>query len=1171
MRTVRVFVSSPSDVEHERLRVERVTERLNGEMHHVIRFDVYRWDKGQYYTAASTFQAQIPETPSFDIVIGILGHKLGSDMPRDWPKMADGKPYPSGTAYELLTAIEASLSCRVPDVYIFKKQGGPALPDNEDDERAVLQQWERLKTFWRDFIHSKQEGFKAGFEVYGNVDELDKKLEGLLRQWLERKGDVGRSVAWPIEIKGSPFRGLAAFGAKHAPVFFGRSRDIAKAIDALKDAAGRGHPFLLLIGPSGSGKSSLGRAGLSPRLTTPGVVGAVDRWRVSGMRPGERFGEPLLALATRLLDSAEDIPPEEEGREFALPELTKSPHKTPDTLARALGAGDASAVVWALDEVAETVRKHEGYDRPVKAELLLIVDQLDELFGADVTDTQREAFAKAISALVGTGRVWVIATLRADLYERFLKQPDLFALKAKGAAYDVAAPGDAELAEIVRAPAVAAGLNYDADAATGETLDERLLRDVDRPDMLPLLQFTLDFLFAQREARDGNTRLTFAAYDTLGGLAGAIDREAERAIAPLCKEEQERLPRLLRQLAAPASETGVVTKGTLSVRSVTLGEAAYDAPAERLVRALTDARVLLSEGSAQNATIRLAHQRVLESWKRAKEIAAANAEFYRIRDDVEDQFDRWQKSGKKNDLLIPRGLPLAEAEDIKKRYPGELTPQTLAFIANSGKRARLRRRLGALVLVAVFGVGVVTAGELKRQANQATDAFAQLAGKLNYDLSKEQFEAQLAELVRAADLAEQDFPKVPLELLQGAVFVLVKKEDGNEQGLATAWAFAPDRLATAGHVTERIKGNESSFALVGPNGARIAIKSVKTHPGYAAFQAYKKTIGTTSADNFAALDIVNEYDVGIIEIDPSTPLPVALELASKEHVEALEPGATVASAGFHIEALNTNTVTAEAAATLGFGNISALTDVFMLRADPGHSLLIQHSVPAFPGASGAPLIDQSGRVIGIVSGGNVSVSLKEVDSRSKSAIPNAALINFAQRIDLLQELVDGTAGQSLKADEDYWEQATRRFEQYFDIAAKQFVDVTDQRYEVSDPTRTEVGQGTLTPPRTEGPSFALETYNLVLEPGRLYGLIANSKGGVPIALNVKKANSTEFLRDPRDPRQTADPEIAPTAWVTVQETTPVDVNVFGLISQPTDYVLYVYAWELPNAPGAPPG
>jgi hypothetical protein len=1171
MKSVRIFVSSPSDVEHERLRVERVAERLNGELHHAVRFDVYRWDKGQYYTAASTFQAQIPETPSFDVVIGILGHKLGSEMPRDWPKMPDGKPYPSGTAYELLTAIEASLRQQVPDVYIFKKQGGPALPDNEDDEREVLQQWERLKSFWREFIHSRQEGFKAGFEGYGNVDELDRKLEGLLRNWLERKGDLGRAVAWPIELKGSPFRGLAAFGAKHAPVFFGRSRDITRAIDALKDTSGRGHPFLLLIGPSGSGKSSLARAGLGPRLTTPGVVAAVDRWRVAVMRPGEQLGDPLLALATRLFDGPNDIPLDEEGRQFALPELAKSPHKAQDALARALGAGDASSLVWTLDDVAEAVRKHEGYDRPVRADLLLIIDQLDELFAADVTDAQREAFATAVAALVATGRVWVIATLRADLYERFLKQPELFALKANGAAYDVAAPGEAELGEIVRQPAEAAGLTYDADAATGETLDERLLRDVDRPDMLPLLQFTLDFLFEQRETRDGKVCLTRTAYEALGGLSGAIDREAERVISDLGKDEQDRLPRLLRQLAAPAPESGVATKGALTVRSVPLGEAAFDVASGRLVRALIDARILLSEGSEQNAVVRLAHQRVLESWKRAKEIVAANAEFYRIRDDVEDQFDRWQKSGKRSDLLIPKGLPLAEAEDIKKKYPGELPQQALAFITNSGKRARLRQRLGVSALIAVFGIGVVTAGKLKEQANQATEALAELGRRMNYALSKQQLDeqiaAQAAALAEAAIQAQQQFPEAALEGLPGAVFVLVKQGDGTEQALATAWAFAPDKLATAGHVTERIIGSEGDFALVGPDGARFAIRSVTTHPGYAAFKAYKATIGMTREDTFAALDIVNEYDVGMIEIEPSTPLPVTLELASKDRVEALAPGEAVASIGFPLAMQGPGFVTEAAVATLRFGTISGLTDVFMLRASPGESLLIQHSIPLYPGMSGAPLVDRNGKVVGIVSGGNVRAD----NSRSATATPNAALINFAQRIDLLQELIDGTAEQNLAADKIYWQQAAQHFEQYFAAAAKQFVALTAERYAVGEPTIREIGQGTLRPKRADHYSFALETYKRVLEPGRLYGFIANSKGGIRIALNVKKSDSTEFLRDPKDPRQTAEPEIVPTAWVTVNEATPVDVNVAGMISQPADYVLYVYTWEMPHAPDAPPG
>ena len=104
---------------------------------------------------------------------------------------------------------------------------------------------------------------------------------------------------------------------------------------------------------------------------------------------------------------------------------------------------------------------------------------------------QREAFAKALSALVATGHVWIAATLRTDLYERLQQTPALLALKQKGAAYDLAPPGAAELAEIVRKPAEAAGLSFDRDETTGARSTNSCSIDADRPDMLPLVQFAL--------------------------------------------------------------------------------------------------------------------------------------------------------------------------------------------------------------------------------------------------------------------------------------------------------------------------------------------------------------------------------------------------------------------------------------------------------------------------------------------------------------------------------------------------------------------------------------------------------------------------------------------------------------------------------------------------------
>ena len=541
-----------------------------------------------------------------------------------------------------------------------------------------------------------------------------------MRGWLESKGDLAKAVRWPIAIKGSPFRGLAAFGAKHAPVFFGRSRDITKAVDALKDGAERGTPFLLLIGSSGSGKSSLARAGLAPRLTTPGVVASVDRWRVAVMRPGEKKGEPVLALAQRLFDGPNDIPADEEGRAEALPELGKSPHKTPQLLAKALAGGDAASVVWALDAVAEEAREKEGYDRPVRADLLLVVDQLDELFAADVSEAERDAFAKAVAALVATGRVWVIATLRADLYERFLKRPELLALKTQGATYDVGPPGTTEIDEIIRGPADAAGLVFETNTQTGERLDDRLIADVDKPDMLPLVQFTLDFLFDAAEGRrrrnEADLWPTTRNSEVLPAPSTGRPRLPSRPWARRnrigCRDScasSSSLPRRPRLPRRP---------GSRSAHCHCRKRLPTPLP-KRLVRALIDARILLSEGSGESATLRLAHQRVVEDWKRAKKIVAANAEFYRIRNDVEAFRRRWEKNRRKSNLLIPKGVPLAEAESIAKAYPGELPEPTRAFISASRNRARLPQRIGFLLL-GIFGLaGAATAAGLYQRADSA--------------------------------------------------------------------------------------------------------------------------------------------------------------------------------------------------------------------------------------------------------------------------------------------------------------------------------------------------------------------------------------------------------------------------------------------------------------------
>jgi V8-like Glu-specific endopeptidase len=423
--------------------------------------------------------------------------------------------------------------------------------------------------------------------------------------------------------------------------------------------------------------------------------------------------------------------------------------------------------------------------------------------------------------------------------------------------------------------------------------------------------------------------------------------------------------------------------------------------------------------------------------------------------------------------------------------------------------------------------------------------------------------------------AQKEFSEATLSRLEAAVYLVAKDEGGKPLPEATAWAFAPNLLATNAHVTEALKDHLDEFFLVAPDGKYLKIKSVKSHPGYTEFGNYKQRLGTTRYGKFTPLDLINEYDVGIIEVDPSTPLPVdpktgqpvTLDLALDGELGALAAGTPVASAGFPYENIKGSATAAKSPPVLHFGFISSLTDVFMCRADPAHSLLIQHSVPVTGGASGSPLIDTSGKVIGIVNGGNTNV-IDDAGPEGKLRMSNAVEINYAQRVDLLKELTEANARNSFAADQSYWDTMAAQFDNLFEMSLAAFKDLAASRYKVGDGKETPIGDGVLDPGSDKAIKLVQQTFTFDAVPGQIYGFIGDAESGVPIAINVKKAGTDEFLRDARDPRQSSEPDQAPTAWVTVSEPTKLEITVWSLTRLPAKFSLRAFTWEEPKTPRA---
>ena len=485
----------------------------------------------------------------------------------------------------------------------------------------------------------------------------------------------------------NPYRGLLAFGVKDAPLFFGRRKKTEElrrlfdtAVQAAPEAGVASPRLVAVIGPSGSGKSSLAQAGLLADLLRKPSVGI--SYVAAVLRPQ---GRPLRALArvlAKLRNPAKDWP---------LGEI--------DIIVEKLRTGPRALGDLVSDVLSEPDQR-----------LLLVVDQLEELYSmADLSEAgmaERRAFVEAILDVASErrGRCDVVVTLRSDLLGEVGADPELQkAVTTTGRALLLGTLDADELAESVAGPAARAGRPLPPDAVA------LLVREAEgQAGALPLLQFTLTKLW--KAVEDAPMRPIAELLNELGGVGGALAQEAEslyRALHPEpSKREPEPPPNAMQVRARRAflrllqARDGQVQGRRRQALADLIGDGESLADVRDVLDRFVASRLLVLDGEGAEAMVEIGHESLGRSWQRLARWISEAAAYLPVLLRLSEDARRWHKQGKPDRLLLRR----EELSELRLVLPmlkasGSLGAKEHDFAQASvtGVKLRQKRRADALV------------------------------------------------------------------------------------------------------------------------------------------------------------------------------------------------------------------------------------------------------------------------------------------------------------------------------------------------------------------------------------------------------------------------------------------------------------------------------------------
>lgn len=486
-------------------------------------------------------------------------------------------------------------------------------------------------------------------------------------------------IAQPAAPTGRcPYKGLRYFDrdGEDPDDFFGREALTDQLIDRL-----RSEDFLAVVGVSGSGKSSVVRAGLLHELKLGERIGGSRNWPQIVMVPGSNPLASLHAALVRQTDLAE-------ARAAAL--LTTPAAETLAEIAAELtGIPLSPGGEGGRGEGVES-EAPQAQDR----RLVLLVDQFEELFTQADSPARERFLACLLGALdLAVGRLALVITLRADFYAKCAEQEySGLARRIQDHQVIVQPMSPAELREAIVAPARRVGLTVDED------LIVQLLDEVhDAPGNLPLLQDTLTELWQQAHARGTNGDLTLVDYNAKEGLAGTLKRRADRFYEhALDPDEKAAAQWILVQLTRLGEGTEDTRRRLPQADLVNLrfGPELIERTLAKLAspeaRLLVTSSLLPRSGEAEIPTVEVAHEALIRHWPKLGEWLKDAREFQTWLRKLQGEAADWAGHGRDPDLL-PRGARLADAEERRRGAEDLLDATTSAFI-ESGLALRERER-----------------------------------------------------------------------------------------------------------------------------------------------------------------------------------------------------------------------------------------------------------------------------------------------------------------------------------------------------------------------------------------------------------------------------------------------------------------------------------------------